>query len=166
MVGLSGMTQFPHLHLTVRRHGEIVDPFAPTKMENCDPAPGESLWLFPPDYQPGALIDAGFAISIPDYDAIKAGLPDAELAPGEPLVLWGYLFGGQAGDILRIVADGPNGPVFARDITLDRTQAQLFRAFGRRAPDAGWPPGTYRGVLTLIRNGEAIDETAVSVVMD
>ncbi|MDQ3558421.1 MAG: M23 family metallopeptidase, partial [Pseudomonadota bacterium] len=27
-VGLSGQTEFPHLHLTVRRDGEVIDPFA------------------------------------------------------------------------------------------------------------------------------------------
>ncbi|MBM1220089.1 M23 family metallopeptidase [Ponticoccus sp. SC2-23] len=160
-VGLSGMTQFPHLHLTVRRNGDIVDPFAPSATETCDPDPSDSLWLSPPAYQPGALIDAAFATSVPEYAAIKAGLPEPDLDRAAPLVLWGYLFGGQAGDILRIVAQGPDGPTFAQDVTLDRTQAQLFRAFGRRAPAEGWPAGAYRGTLSVIRNGVVIDETTV-----
>ena len=166
MVGLSGKTQFPHLHLTVRQDGQVVDPFAPSDAVGCQPDPAESLWISPPEYQPGALIDAGFAASVPEYDAIKAGLPDIELAPGTPLVLWGYLFGGQAGDVLRITADGPNGPAFSHDVTLERTQAQLFRAFGLRAPAGGWPSGAYHGSLTLIRNGEVIDATETVARID
>lgn len=158
-VGLSGKTQFPHLHLTVRRNGEVVDPFAPSDAASCTPDPGDSLWLSPPEYQPGALIDAGFSTSVPDYDAIKAGLPDPVLDPSAPIVLWGYLFGGQAGDVLRIVADGPDGQAFAHEVTLERTQAQLFRAFGHRAPDGGWPRGAYQGTLTLIRDNTVIDST-------
>jgi len=165
-VGLSGQTQFPHLHLTVRRNGEIVDPFAPMDAATCDPAPEDSLWLTVPAYQPGALIGAGFSTSVPDYDAIKAGLPEAVLDRDAPLVLWGYLFGGQAGDVLRIAAEGPRGAAFAHDVTLERTQAQLFRAFGRRAPAGGWPAGPYRGTLTLIRGGAVIDETVVTGRID
>lgn len=165
-VGLSGQTQFPHLHLTLRRDGEVVDPFAPTGTATCDPDPDDSLWLSPPAYQPGALIGAGFSTSVPEYDAIKAGLPEAELARAAPLVLWGYLFGGQAGDVLHIAARGPGGSVFDHALRLERTQAQLFRAAGLRAPDRGWPAGAYRGTLTLTRDGAVIDTAQVTGRID
>ena len=42
-VGLSGRTQFPHLHLTVRHQGRVVDPFAFGAREgSC--GDGVSLW--------------------------------------------------------------------------------------------------------------------------
>lgn len=160
LVGLSGMTQFPHLHLTLRRNGQIIDPFAPDEAAGtgtCQPDPGEALWRTPLDYAPGGLIAAALATGVPDYDAIKAGLPEPSLSIGEPLVLWAYLFGGQAGDVLSMTATGPEGTIFEHDILLNRTQAQLFRAFGRRAPDGGWEPGPYRTVVTLTRDGVVID---------
>ena len=42
-VGLSGMTEYPHLHFTVRREGKVVDPFAyGASPGTC--GEGNSLW--------------------------------------------------------------------------------------------------------------------------
>jgi len=43
LVGLSGDTEFYHLHFTVRRHGKIVDPFAYGAPENSCGG-GQPLW--------------------------------------------------------------------------------------------------------------------------
>ena len=37
-VGLSGRTQFPHVHLTVRKDGNPIDPFDPDGKITCDAA--------------------------------------------------------------------------------------------------------------------------------
>ena len=55
VVGMSGRTQFPHLHLSVRRDGAVIDPFAPSDPPRCTdaaqtaPAP---LWSDPPGLPP------------------------------------------------------------------------------------------------------------------
>ncbi|TFL19973.1 M23 family metallopeptidase [Jannaschia formosa] len=147
-VGLSGSTQFPHVHLSVRRNGQEVDPF---------PA---GLWQDPPTYEPGGFLSIGFSDAVPDYAAVKAGTADA---PGLPvtapaLVLWASLFGGRVGDTVRLRILGPAGQeVFAHDALLDRTQAELFRAAGRRTPGEGWPQGLYRGEAVLLRDGTPVD---------
>ena len=51
---------------------------------------------------------------------------------------------------------GPNGEIFRQDITLDDPQAQLCRAFGRKAPAAGWPAGAYRGYVRLQRGQKVL----------
>ena len=38
-VGLSGKTQFPHVHLSVRHNGTVVDPFDPDSRDTCNPEP-------------------------------------------------------------------------------------------------------------------------------
>jgi hypothetical protein len=43
------------------------------------------------------------------------------------------------------------------EAVLDRTQAQLFRASGTRAPTGGWPAGPYRALISLMRDGAEID---------
>jgi murein DD-endopeptidase MepM/ murein hydrolase activator NlpD len=34
-IGLSGLTEYPHLHFTVRLNGKVVDPFAPEEGGAC-----------------------------------------------------------------------------------------------------------------------------------
>lgn len=164
LVGLSGRTQFPHVHLSVRRDGEVVDPFASEKRDVCG-TDSETLWSDPPDYAPGGMIQAGFAPDIPSYDAVRAGdaARDA-LPPDAPaLVVYAYAFGGQAGDRVDLRITGPNGVVFDQSQTLDKDQALFFRAGGKRRPGAGWPTGDYTGTARLIRDGRALGARSTSL---
>jgi len=162
MIGLSGQTEFPHLHLSVRQQDRVVDPFAPDVIESCGLAPEQTLWDDVPDTPQGGLITIGFAGSVPSYDAIKAGNAHrGRLSSDDALVIWGYAFGSQAGDKLDLAIMGPAGSVIRDTVTLDRTQAQLFRAIGRRAPQNGWDTGTYEGTVTHRRNGQVLDQQAI-----
>ncbi|CTQ31468.1 M23 family metallopeptidase [Jannaschia rubra] len=156
-IGLSGATQFPHVHLAVRRNGVTVDPF---------PA---GLWQDMPDYRPGGFLSAGFADAVPDFDDVKAGTADAARLPvtAPALVIWASLFGGRPGDVLQMTIIGPDGgTVFTSEATLDRAQAELFRAAGRRLSAPEWRGGTYSGTVVLIRKGTEIDRIATSVWLD
>lgn len=165
-VGLSGNTEFPHLHIAVRRDGANVDPFDPDDTLTCDGATARALWSAPVAYAPGGLIAAGFSDAVPDYAAIKDGAAGMAPARGAALVLWGYLYGGRADDVVRLSIDGPGGEVIVQDAVLERTQAQLFRAAGRRSPPGGWPAGAYVGTVDLIRDGTVIDSLAAAVAID
>lgn len=162
-VGLSGNTEFPHLHLTLRRNGVVVDPAAPDA-QACGQT-GPDLWqadLPPPT---GGIITTGFAAQIPEFEAIKAGSvppPDMQAAA---MVLWAYLYGTRAGDLLLLDLAGPEGRILADRILLTRTQAQSFRAIGKRLRAAGWPPGAYSGTATLSRDGTAIDTAEISLTL-
>ena len=50
LVGLSGKTQYPHVHLSVRRDGREIDPFDSDGARSCgsDDGPGDDLWAAPP----------------------------------------------------------------------------------------------------------------------
>lgn len=164
-VGLSGKTQFPHIHLSVRKDGERVDPFGSADVASCGlPAMGDdTLWDPPLPYRPGGLLDVGFAESIPGYDNVKAGTADAPIRPDSPaIVLFALAFGSQAGDQLILQATGPDGEVFSQTVDLERTQAQFYRATGRRLR-ATLTPGTYVGTVVMQRNGRVIDSTEVSI---
>lgn len=158
-VGLSGQTQFPHLHIAVRKDGAVIDPFDPDGAITCGDADPETLWSVPVAAPPGGLIAAGFSTGIPDYDAIKAGTAAApRIARDAPaLVLWGHAFGSRPGDRIEITITGPDGTeVFAHTEPLDRAQAQLFRAAGRRTPDGGWAPGPYTGTVRMLRDDRVL----------
>ena len=74
LVGLSGNTEFPHVHLAIRKDGVALDPFAPEPDATCATAPADTLWADPIAYDPFGFTGAGFATAIPPFDTIN-GLP-------------------------------------------------------------------------------------------
>jgi hypothetical protein len=163
-VGLSGQTQFPHLHLSVRHDGARVDPFLPDGIVQCGLPPGPTLWQGPLAYVPGGLIAVGIADRVPDYGEVKAGGLDRPVLPGKApaLVVWGHAFGARAGDELTLRLEGPAGVVVHQTVDIDKTQAQVYRAVGQRSP-GGWAAGEYTGTVTLRRDGAVLDEGRVTV---
>ncbi len=165
-VGLSGRTAFPHLHVSVQKDGETIDPFQPAGSTVCGDAEN-ALWSQPVPYVPGGMIAAGFAPAVPEFDAIKAGtaasgtLSDTAGA----LVFWVYLYGGHDGDRIAFEIDGPRGTFLEQEVGLTRTQAQLFRAVGRKRTKPFWTDGSYTGTATLIRDGVEIDRITASLTV-
>ncbi|MEM8553680.1 MAG: M23 family metallopeptidase [Pseudomonadota bacterium] len=162
-IGASGATEFPHLHLSVRKDGETVDPFVPDPSIECSTlAATDTLWTTTPAYQSGVLLSVGSLDRVPDFNEVKRGLPPRPTAERTaPLVLYGYAFGALPEDAFRFVLTGPDGTVFDRTVLLEKTQAQVFRAFGRRAPPDGWAAGQYQGEVTYRRDGQVIDRKEI-----
>lgn len=160
LVGMSGQTEFPHLHLTVREKGTKVDPFLPAPTASCSPSePAGELWTSPLPYVGGGLLQIGLATAPPDYAAVKTGLPpapDLPAASSPALILWAYGYDSRPGDKLALTITGPNGFAFANETVLDKGQALFFRYAGKRAPAAGLAPGSYSAQVTLSRDGRAI----------
>lgn len=156
-VGLSGLTNAPHVHLGVLKDGQIVDPFNPDDRNVCGADLGHGLWQTFLPYSPSGLFTAGFSTALPEFDAVQSGAARMAMAqPDQPLVLYGHVFYAQPGDRLMLTAQGPEGEIFHHTVTLDTPQAQLFRAFGRKAPDGGWPQGDYRGYVRLTRDNTVL----------
>ncbi|MCH5378062.1 MAG: M23 family metallopeptidase [Planctomycetes bacterium] len=163
-VGLSGRTEFPHLHLSVRHNGDVVDPFSAAAGDDCGP-PADSLWANPPVYHPGGLISAGFAAAIPGFDAIKEGVAARSVLASDSsgLVLFGYGYGARKGDVMEIEITGPGRPILSQVMEINRNQAQFFRAAGKRLDGTSWPAGAYQGTVRLRRGDTVIDQKTVQV---
>ncbi len=162
-IGLSGRTEFPHLHLSLRKDGATVDPFAPGATDTCGPGQDAALWSDPVPYTPGGLVAAGFADAVPAFDAILAGAVPPPTDRSAPLVLWAHYFGNRAGDVMALRITGPAGVVMTETVTLERTQARGFRAVGKRAGAGPWPPGTYTGEIALARDGAVLGRRTVTL---
>ena len=167
-VGLSGETQFPHVHLSVRKNGAVIDPYDADQTLTCDGTDLHSLWQIDMPYVGAGVITAGFSASVPKYADIKAGTARRDTLPTDApaLVLWGYAYGGRQGDILELEIDGPNGEVIHHQAQLEKSQSQFFRAVGKRLKGAGWPAGRYTGVVKLIRGGMALDQGAAALTIE
>ncbi|WP_293576134.1 M23 family metallopeptidase [Phaeobacter sp.] len=168
-VGLSGNTEFPHLHLTVRHNGKTIDPFIPSMTADCRTAPdADALWRDDIPYEPGGFIASGFSDHVPKFATIKEGTADQAPLPAgaSALVYWAYAFGSRTGDRLQLDITGPNGPVLQQEDQLEKPQAQLFRAAGRRIRGVGLQPGLYQATATLIRAGKIIDTAQRSMLVE
>lgn len=158
-IGHSGRTEFPHLHLSLRHDGEIVDPFHPEDPVLCGTAPARDLWDEEIPYVAGGLIDVGLSATTLDYAAVKAGTAAvATLEPDAPVILlWAHMFGVRAGDIVTLELTAPGGEVIAdRTVTLDRAQARRVEAVGKGRGSGPWPPGAYVGEAVFSREGEEL----------
>ena len=158
LIGLSGDTEFLHVHFEIRHDGVPIDPYTGgPRGAGCD-APGESLWtsaaLAALPYPAAAVFDAGFADEEPDVWAARAGTyADAVVTSDSPaLVFWVDLLGPRRGDRLAMRVVGPDGRVVAeRTETIAEVAVQTFRYFGKKRPPDGWPPGRYLGECTATR---------------
>ena len=157
VVGLSGQTEFPHLHFEVRQSGRTVDPFDAGSRADCG-AGAQSLWdertrdLL--KYAASGVLSAGVAGGPPlltdrDVDTEKTARFDASAGA---VVFWVHVYGTQAGDVERLRLVGPGGVVLAeRRARVERTQAQRLTYIGKRRSAGEWPAGEYRGEYVLYR---------------
>ena len=169
-VGLSGQTEFPHLHFELRRDGDIVDPFSPDARAGCaEPGGDQGLWPQAMPYLTGGLVSTGMATLVPDFETIKTGdAAETRATPDAPaLVVWAQVYGSRPGDLLVLRIIGPDGSILiSREVELERAQARLFRAIGKRRPANGWPAGSYLGNARLLRDGQVLgDEQQARIVI-
>lgn len=167
-VGLSGWTEFVHLHLSLRHKGKTVDPYAPDLAEGCAVDEARTLWADPPAYNAGALLRAGFADASPDYDEVSKGRAAMTmLAPDAPaLVAFGYGYGGRKGDVIRITITGPGGQITDHSATLKRNHARFMQVAGRKRTGLRWPAGLYRATITLTREGQTLSDLTTTIRID
>jgi murein DD-endopeptidase MepM/ murein hydrolase activator NlpD len=158
LVGNSGLAEFPHVHLEVRRAGKTVDPFVGLeRKDGC--ALGEShLWkrdvVDKLRYRPTALYNAGVAATVPKAASARAGAyADSVLSRSAPvLILWADMFWVEAGDALTLRITGPDGETVVEHANaIDKTQARRFAYAGAKRTKLFWDEGAYRGEITLVR---------------
>lgn len=170
LVGLSGRTEFPHLHLTLRLNDRVVDPFTGRTLDAGCGKPGTALWRGDAamGYVAGGLYAAGFATGRVTAKRVleDAGSPSALPRSAPALVLWGAAFGVRKSDTLRLTITGPGGKrVVDHRARLDRNRAWHIAFAGVRQPDGGWTAGSYRGVVRHLRKGKLISSRRSSVTL-
>ena len=170
-VGLSGMTEFAHLHFEIRRDKAIVDPFtattvSPKKNRSC--VPRASLWTSRAAaqlaYRPVTLLAASFTSGTPTLEGIEEREPERPTSVSPALIAWVRVLGVRAGDVETLTVTDPLNRDFATSgrKTLDRGKAQWLSFAGRKRKVPSWPLGNYKARYTLERDGKVLLEKEFS----
>lgn len=174
-VGASGLAQFPHVHVTLRRNGKVTDPFTGLEAgQACsvyNAATGLKGWLDPsamaalarPDLP--SVLSAGFADGpISNEQLVIAGIPSPPGKLSQALVGYVWAINLAKGDrfALRIEKDGQ---VFSEQTTepLDRAKAVYVAYSGK----SGSPErGRYRLEVAILRDGKEIVTESNEIDLD
>lgn len=161
-VGLSGQTDHPHVHLTVRRDGRLVDPFDGAYTDDGSPAAPGPLWMVPPPLPADvdALVWGGFqAGPAPDADSWPMDGPRTVVPRSAPsLVLQVLLWRPRAEDAVHVDIRRPDGTVTSSDATqprdrprqkwtIEKTWAEGERPVGLWTARIEWRRGTRKRVM-------------------
>lgn len=156
-VGLSGITDHPHLHLAVRHKGNLIDPFSGAELTaGCGQDKNvilPSAWSERIPTDGFNLYDAGFSAETPDFGLISQGQkPDPAVYKSKKLIFWFAYFAALKGDRIDLSIVSPSGRVLADYQTLQQTNKARQYLFTGKALPTGLPEkGIYKGEARVTR---------------
>jgi len=162
-IGLSGLTEFPHLHLNVQQNNQFIDPF--TGLERY--TQGNRLPLWAPNvlqllrYKPIVIYNVGVSSEIPKVldirnEKYKTNRIDSN---ADMLLVWLDMFHVEVGDSIDVLIKNPNDNVyFFKKIVIDKSNARKLLYLGKKKPTNGFTKGIYSVQISFIRPNKKINE--------
>ena len=155
-VGLSGFTEYPHLHFNVRQNGDLIDPFdgQPQKAA-CGTGGTDSLWQEKPAYKALTMLPLKFVTAKPKAKTRWMPQRDEISAEAPALILSARVFNSLKGDRWSFKIFRPDGTVFS-DFGVAQTKNQQIAVYfaGKKRPAGGFQKGIWRGTLLIARDSE------------
>ncbi|WP_416357992.1 M23 family metallopeptidase [Aureimonas phyllosphaerae] len=162
-IGASGAAEFPHVHLSVRRNGEKIDPASGrTVGAGCSSGPAFAGTLFDPAAVAAlskgstAVLGLGLAAAPVDYARLVVeGGPPTPPAGGNAAIVWAWVNNLSKGDTLAFRMTAPDGTPFYEGSSppVDSNKAVYSAFAGRKRPLA---PGPWTVAVDVVRNGETV----------
>ena len=109
LIGASGLAEFPHVHLSIRREGVTVEPLTGRPLRQGAKTCGDTTdGLFEPAVEhllsksPTAIIDSGLANAPPELPNLvrEGGPPLVKLS--EPIVVWVWAINVEQGSLFKV----------------------------------------------------------------
>ena len=155
-VGLSGLTEFPHLHFGIIKNKKVIDPF--TGLDNtqkCNSAK-RSLWHkdINLSYEPFSIQSLGFTQNIPTLEAIEknSSSPQNLSFEKDAIILWVVLLGMRKDDVIDITIKDPNNKILlTENIIQDKNRIRQFYYIGKKIKSKNLPEGAYIGEVKVTR---------------
>jgi hypothetical protein len=134
-VGLSGQTEYPHLHISLRKNSNEIDPFYGDQVD-CGNEP-LSMWKDDKKMdlhaKTGVVYNYGFAFDSTNIDQIRKD-QHIKIQPDLPHSLVGYvdIFSVDKGDKLVLsISDNLNNTIIKREHEFGKYQARYFFYIGK-----------------------------------
>lgn len=163
IVGSSGKSEIPHLHITTRLDGEVIDPVTGRMAtDGCQSGAADpqrsffSAEVLPFMAGQSDLLGIGISDQMPDYDKLVVnGVPPTAKLGGSATIGWLWFVNVKKGDRIRMIIRRPDGLTLIDNTSdpLSRNRGAYGLFGGRRQPPV---PGEYFIRAELIR-----DETVV-----
>jgi hypothetical protein len=170
VIGMSGLSEYPHVHVTVRKDGKVIDPFTGAFMGEggCNVTP-HPLWEpavgVQVPYVRTGILEAFFCSQEPKAEMVWMGRyehPTTMDRQVPVLTFVATLFGPRNGDQLSLKILYQGRQLIAERVeTIQGNKAQVFSYIGRKRPSGGWPSGEYVGLLRLAQTDGTVLERRV-----
>jgi len=163
-VGNSGAAEFPHVHLSLRRNGQWIDPVSGKKPSQACTVADISNSLFNEEVagffteNTSRLLTSGIAGDVIKHgDLVKLGAPKSIKEGDDAIVGWGWFINLRKGDKIHFKLEGPDGLISENTTdALDRNKASYSAFSGKRRVAT---KGEYKLETKLLRNGETIAQS-------
>ena len=153
-IGMSGITAHPHMHMTIMKNDEVIDPYTGRKSsQSCGLEGASPLWKDDLPYTGFAVYDAGFSAGVPDFKAIARGKDPAVPHKTSPaFVFYISVFGARTGDETHITMTRPDGTLFTEQrITQEKNQARRYHYIGRKTSKGNLMVGEWTAEAVVYR---------------
>lgn len=114
LVGLSGFTQFPHVHLSVRKNGNVLDPFTGRMPEDGCDVNGKTWWDDDKIIDAAVdtqLLDAGITGDLIKHQDMVIRRPKDLAIDNDKSIGWVWYANLHKNDRIFIDLRGPDGPL-------------------------------------------------------
>ena len=152
-VGLSGNTEYPHMHFNLLKNGRRLDPFdGQPQSRACTVGAGESLWAKPPPYTEMDLLPLVFSDK-PLTRQTRWEVQPKRLSSRAPaLVLTGRAWNVLKGDHWLFHIIRPDGvEATERSLTIKESRQSQWFANRLFRPKGGFMAGLWKGKLLVLR---------------
>ena len=136
LVGLSGNTEYPHLHMSLRKNSREIDPFY-GELDSCGLTP-KSMWKdtrkMDSHAKTGVVYNYGFTFKAPNAKKIRSG-EYIQIQPDRPGAIVGFvdIFSVNKGDeIILSIVDSSNATIIKRKHKFSKYQARYFFFVGKK----------------------------------
>lgn len=149
-VGLSGLSDYPHLHLTTLHNDKKIDPFVGPQDPKSTDKP-QSLWskeaLDAMPYESGKFFNFGITNDTPDPKKLHGGQYRYTTPLTNPTKVVGCFefFAINKGDKITLrLLDPQNKERVKHEANFPKYQARVYIFSGLKKPAEGWTPGTWQ----------------------
>ncbi|MDB2439405.1 M23 family metallopeptidase [Hellea sp.] len=155
-VGASGLAQFPHLHLSVRKDGNIIDPFTGNRpSQGCSLKSDESWWADPSlltTKRDAVLLGSNITGAPIKHNRLVRTPPRKASTSDSATVGWVWYSNLKANDRVFIKLEGPKG-FQAQNLSdpMNRNKASWSGFVGKKRPPQ---IGEYKLTTYILRKGE------------